>query len=134
MSSNHEETSTPTTQHDITMEGFDSPSQNDRQDIYDGDDDGLFGSGSENEIRYAYIPYLEHMGSDQSLARTISRPRRKLDDVEPDSGDDEDRWDRRDSPMNEDEPEYSEALNIMDLNLGRTAEPETTDGQVCSYA
>lgn len=32
--------------------------------------------------------------------------------------------------MNEDGPEYSETLNIMDLNLGRTAEPESTDGHV----
>lgn len=32
--------------------------------------------------------------------------------------------------MNEDGPEYGETLNIMDLSLGRTAEPESTDGHV----
>lgn len=57
-------------------------------------------------------------------------PQRKLDDNELDSGDDEGRWDRRGSPMDEDAAKYSETLNIMDLNLGRTTEPESTDGQV----
>ena len=62
------------------------------------------------------------------------RPQRTLDDNELDSGDDEGRWDRRGSPMDEDAAEYSETVNIMDLNLGRTAEPESTDGQVGSLA
>ncbi|KAI1980806.1 hypothetical protein LOZ53_005599 [Ophidiomyces ophidiicola] len=56
-------------------------------------------------------------------------PRRKIDDEEVDSGDDEGRWDRRASPMDDNGGDYSETVNIMDLSLGRTAEPESTDGQ-----
>lgn len=56
--------------------------------------------------------------------------RRKLDDVELDSGDDEGRYDRAGSPMEEDGMEYGGTLNIMDLSLGRAPEPEPTDGQV----
>ena len=43
-----------------------------------------------------------------------------------------DRYDRRGSPMEEDEAEgeRGELFNVMDLNLGRVAEPESTDGQV----
>lgn len=58
--------------------------------------------------------------------------RRKLDDVELDSGDDEGRYDRAGSPMEEDCMDYGRTLNIMDLSLGRAPEPETTDGQVGS--
>ncbi|WEW55676.1 hypothetical protein PRK78_001109 [Emydomyces testavorans] len=85
--------------------------EEDKPDL-DNDDADLFGSGSEGG---------DHVNE---------RSRRKLDDEELDSGDDEARWDRAGSPMDEDGAEYSETLNIMDLNLGRTAEPESTDGQV----
>lgn len=69
-------------------------------------------------------PLEEHVLTFRSPAQ------RKLDDEQLDSGDDEGRWDRRGSPMDEDAAEYSETLNIMDLNLGRTTEPESTDGHV----
>ncbi|EAS31670.1 RNA polymerase-associated protein LEO1 [Coccidioides immitis RS] len=95
-----------------SLPGEDSPPslEEDKPDL-DNDDADLFGSGSE--------------GGDDSR----EKPRRRLDDEELDSGDDEGRWDRRESPMDEDGAEFGETLNIMDLNLGRTTEPESTDGQ-----
>ncbi|EEP80911.1 conserved hypothetical protein [Uncinocarpus reesii 1704] len=81
--------------------------EEDKADL-DNDDADLFGSGSEG-------------GEDENDHR-----RRNLDDEELDSGDDQDRWDRRGSM----EDEGAEMLNIMDLSLGRTAEPESTDGQI----
>ncbi|KAM5466544.1 Paf1 complex component [Microsporum audouinii] len=82
----------------------------------DDGDMGLFGSGSEEE------------------EEDIHERRRKLDDVELDSGDDEGRYDRAGSPMEEDGMEYGGTLNIMDLSLGRAPEPEPTDGQVFNCA
>lgn len=43
-----------------------------------------------------------------------------------------DRFDRRGTPMEEDEEvvEENSQLNVMELELGRPAEPESTDGQV----
>ncbi|KAK2836881.1 hypothetical protein FQN49_006631 [Arthroderma sp. PD_2] len=81
----------------------------------DDGDGGLFGSGSEDE-------------------EDIHEGRRKLDDVQLDSGDDEGRYDRAGTPMEEDGMEYGETLNIMDLSLGRAPEPEPTDGQVFNCA
>ncbi|KAL2364616.1 hypothetical protein RJZ56_002478 [Blastomyces dermatitidis] len=78
-----------------------------------GDDDAdLFGSESEPD---------EH------------KPRR-LDDEELDSGDDEGRYDRLGSPMDEDGMDYTESLNVMDLSLSRVPEPESTDGEVYTLA
>ncbi|EEH06046.1 conserved hypothetical protein [Histoplasma capsulatum G186AR] len=75
-----------------------------------GDDDAdLFGSGSEEP--------------DQ-------RKPRRLDDEELDSGDDEGRYDRHGSPMDEDGMDYTESVNVMDLSLSRVPEPESTDGEV----
>ncbi|KAK2735998.1 hypothetical protein FQN57_000891 [Myotisia sp. PD_48] len=80
-------------------------------DILDTDDGdvGLFGSDSESSER---------------------PKRRKLDDRDLDSGDDEGRSDREASPMEEDEFGYGKTLRIMDLDLGRTAEPESSDGHI----
>ncbi|KAK2753437.1 hypothetical protein FQN55_003566 [Onygenales sp. PD_40] len=81
---------------------------------FDDDDDAdLFGSGSEEPEE--------------------RRPRR-LDDEALDSGDDEGRYDRRDSPMDEDGAGYTESLNVMDLSLSRVPEPESTDGEVYTLA
>lgn len=54
------------------------------------------------------------------------RPRRRdLDDEQLDSGDDEGRFDRRGSQMEEDAMDYGETLNVMDVNLARAPEPES---------
>ncbi|KAL1956980.1 hypothetical protein VTO42DRAFT_6469 [Malbranchea cinnamomea] len=84
------------------------------EDLADADNDAdLFGSASEDE---------------EPVDR---RRQRHLDDEELDSGDDEDRFDRRGTPMDEDEEaEERVTLNVMDLALGRVAEPESTDGQI----
>lgn len=62
------------------------------------------------------------------------RPRRRLDDEELDSGDDEGRYDRAGDRMDygDEDGGYGETLNVMDLNLGRAPEPESTNGEVCS--
>lgn len=66
--------------------------------------------------------------------RPSERPRRTIDDEELDSGDDEGRYDRAGDRMDYDEGEeggYRETLNVMDLNLGRAPEPESSNGEVC---
>ncbi|PGH31320.1 RNA polymerase-associated protein LEO1 [[Emmonsia] crescens] len=79
-----------------------------------GDDDAdLFGSGSEEPEE---------------------RKSRRLDDEELDSGDDDGRYDRHGSPMEEDGMGYTESLNVMDLSLSRVPEPESTDGEVYTLA
>ncbi|EZF36454.1 hypothetical protein H101_00005 [Trichophyton interdigitale H6] len=83
----------------------------------DDGDMGLFGSGDEEDDE-----------------EDVQDRRRKLDDVELDSGDDEERYDRAGSPMEEDGMDYGRTLNIMDLSLGRAPEPETTDGQLFNCA
>jgi RNA polymerase-associated protein LEO1 len=49
-----------------------------------------------------------------------------------DSGDDENRYDRRDR-MDEaaDEDDFGETVNIMDVGLARAPVPATNDGEVC---
>ncbi|EEH16558.2 hypothetical protein PABG_06645 [Paracoccidioides brasiliensis Pb03] len=86
----------------------------DDEQIMGDDDADLFGSGSEEEPK-------EHR-------------RRGLDDEELDSGDDEGRYDRQGSPMDEDGIYYPESLNVMDLSLSRVPEPESTDGEVYTLA
>jgi RNA polymerase-associated protein LEO1 len=55
-----------------------------------------------------------------------------LDDEQLDSGDDENRYDRRDR-MDEaaDEDDFGETVNIMDVGLARAPVPATNDGEVC---
>ncbi|RWQ99674.1 Leo1-like protein-domain-containing protein [Paecilomyces variotii] len=72
-------------------------------------------------------------GSDGDLEEPSERPRRTIDDEELDSGDDEGRYDRAGDRMDYDEGEeggYRETLNVMDLNLGRAPEPESSNGEV----
>jgi len=55
-----------------------------------------------------------------------------LDDEQLDSGDDENRYDRRDDRMDEaaDEGDFAETVNIMDVSLARAPVPATSDGEV----
>ncbi|KAJ5151843.1 hypothetical protein N7492_010138 [Penicillium capsulatum] len=57
---------------------------------------------------------------------------RTLDDERLDSGDDEDRYDRREDRMDEapDQEDFGETVNIMDVGLARAPVPATNDGQV----
>ncbi|KAJ5698434.1 hypothetical protein N7462_000439 [Penicillium macrosclerotiorum] len=62
----------------------------------------------------------------------VDRGHRNLDDERLDSGDDEDRFDRREDRMDEapDEDGFGETVNIMDVGLARAPVPATSDGQV----
>jgi RNA polymerase-associated protein LEO1 len=62
-----------------------------------------------------------------------SRPLRKLNDEELDSGDDEDRNDRLmdDADGDVDMELEGQSANIMDIKLGRHAVPDPSDGEVC---
>jgi len=57
-----------------------------------------------------------------------------LEDEQLDSGDDENRYDRREDRMDEapDEDDYAETVNIMDVGLARAPVPATNDGEVHS--
>ncbi|OJJ49555.1 hypothetical protein ASPZODRAFT_58747 [Penicilliopsis zonata CBS 506.65] len=85
-------------------------------DIVNGDDDAdLFGSDGEDE--------------DMAL--------RTLDDEELDSADDEGRYDRTGSRMDyedEENGDFRETVNIMDLSLGRAPEPASTNGEIYTMA
>lgn len=100
----------------------------------EGDNDAdLFGSGSEDEEPvYVWVrTRIKVSVPANAVYYRDRRPQRKLDDEELDSGDDADRYDRRETPMYEDE-EVAEntQLNVMEVELGRAAEPDSTDGQV----
>lgn len=66
---------------------------------------------------------------------TLNRARR-LDDEDLDSGDDEDRPDRVmksiEGGYDEEEESGEENARIMDVHIGRHAQPETTNGEVGS--
>lgn len=68
----------------------------------------------------------------QSANETASRAHRALDDEQLDSGDDENRFDRREDRMDEaaDGEDYGETVNIMDVGLARAPVPATNDGEV----
>ena len=79
------------------------------------DEGGLFGSGSEDE-----------------------RGRRKLDDEELDSGDDEDRNDRVeedgiDGYEDQERTMVESQTNVLDLSLGRHGIPQGSDGEVSTH-
>jgi RNA polymerase-associated protein LEO1 len=59
----------------------------------------------------------------------FSRPHKTLDDRELDSGDDEGRYDRMDLEDMEDGAD-GETLKVMDLNLARAPEPQSSTGEV----
>ena len=63
---------------------------------------------------------------------SVNNKRRKLDDEELDSGDDEDRHDREGDGAdgdNQEELQDSNA-NVMDANIGRHPDPRPSDGEV----
>ncbi|MCJ1435035.1 hypothetical protein MMC27_004405 [Xylographa pallens] len=86
-------------------------------DQEDNDDEGgLFGSGSEDE------------GDAQSTFGT----KRKLDDEELDSGDDENRNDRMEEEANgsgAEEMETQKSVQVADFSIGRHGYPRSTDGE-----
>lgn len=98
----------------------------------DGDEDGLFGSGSDDEgsavPRYVY--HSQQANSYDVNSSIISKPR-QLDDEELDSGDDEHRNDRAfgggDGAGDEEEMKVEK---IADRHLGRHHVPQSASGEV----
>ncbi|KAF3480275.1 uncharacterized protein GIQ15_05622 [Arthroderma uncinatum] len=86
----------------------DADADNSPPALDDDGDVGLFGSGSEEE-------------------EDIHEGRRKLDDVQLDSGDDEGRYDRAGSPMEEDGMEYGETLNVFNCAVPNFLSIESED-------
>ncbi|KAJ5160554.1 uncharacterized protein N7482_007558 [Penicillium canariense] len=101
---------------DASDAGIDSGAENNGagSNLMDEDDDAdLFGSdGSEG-------------GFDDT-----DRPHRTLDDERLDSGDDEDRYDRRDDRMDEAPDGETESVTIAEMTIARAPVPATTDGEV----
>lgn len=64
--------------------------------------------------------------------KNTSNAHRTLDDEQLDSGDDEDRYDRREDRMDEeaDGEDFGETVNIMDVGLARAPAPATNDDEV----
>lgn len=86
--------------------------------ISDEDAGGLFGSGSEDE---------------QSDTGSISNKRRKLNDTDLDSGDDEGRHDRGKDNNNgytNEQETYDRLANILDISIGRHPVPQPSDGEL----
>ncbi|KAL6718070.1 hypothetical protein ACLMJK_004155 [Lecanora helva] len=85
--------------------------------LNDEDQGGLFGSGSEDE---------------NSIVESPSNKRRKLDDEELDSGDDEGRHDREGESLNGHEKEevLETKANVMSANVGRHPDPKPSDGEL----
>lgn len=100
----------------------------------DEDDDAdLFGSdGSEGGLDNIEYGISSELQDAQSTNRFLSNAHHTLDDEQLDSGDDENRYDRREDRMDEavDEGHFGETVNIMDVGLARAPVPATNDGQV----
>lgn len=64
--------------------------------------------------------------------KITSNAHRTLDDEQLDSGDDEDRFDRREDRMDEaaDGEDFGQTINIMDVGLARAPAPATNDDEV----
>ena len=67
---------------------------------------------------------------------SVGNKRRKLDDEELDSGDDEGRHDREgDGADGENQEELQDSnANVMDANIGRHPDPRPSDGEVRTTA
>ena len=66
-----------------------------------------------------------------SRARSVEAKRRKLDDEELDSGDDEGRYDRERVFDGDGQEELHENnANVMDSSIGRHPDPNPSDGEV----
>lgn len=66
---------------------------------------------------------------------SVSNKRRKLDDAELDSGDDEGRLDRVTDDINGQSKEhetYDRLANLLDISIGRHPVPQPSDGEVWS--
>ncbi|KAJ5307239.1 hypothetical protein N7476_007895 [Penicillium atrosanguineum] len=92
-----------------------------------GDDKDLFGDDQMDEDNDADLFGSE----DEDGGADNNRAHRTLDDEQLDSGDDDNRYDRRDR-MDEaaDDDGFGETVNIMDVGLARAPVPATNDGQV----
>lgn len=99
------------TRRKLQTNGVNPDAPNDEEDLGDDDDADLFGSGSE-----AGEPQRE----------------RGLDDEDLDSGDDEDRDDRRLDDSQAQGDHAVQEVQGMDIDLGRAPIPEPSDGEVCT--
>lgn len=63
-------------------------------------------------------------------SQNASNKRRKLDDAELDSGDDEGRLDRAEEEYDEPGTKIEREENILDIDIGRHAIPQPSDGEV----
>jgi len=99
------------------------------------DDDHLFGSGSENEgseydkLMSQPLPEADRFDS----AGSVVNKRRKLDDQELDSDDDEGRDDRLENGVDGhgQEEEFQDAsTNVLSSSIGRQPDPQPSDGEV----
>ncbi|KAJ5587897.1 uncharacterized protein N7459_003662 [Penicillium hispanicum] len=119
-------------QHDSDA-GNKSPFGADGDQMDEDNDADLFGSdGEEGGLENLEYATLLELQIAQNTNQASSRGHRTLDDERLDSGDDEDRYDRRGDRMDEvaDEEHVAEELNIMDVDLARAPIPMTNDGQV----
>lgn len=68
----------------------------------------------------------------QDADKNTTSAHRTLDDEHLDSGDDENRFDRREDRMDEaaDGEDFGETVNIMDVGLARAPAPATNDNEV----
>ena len=99
------------------------------------DTGGLFGSGSEGEEDGRFVSNLQDNlhGIDISFSsETGDQKRRKLDDEDLDSGDDQERLDRVDDEDGDVGME-ERAETVLDVKLGRHAVPRPSDGQVSNF-
>lgn len=77
---------------------------------------------------HAYKRWLLTLNRSQGA----SNKRRKLDDAEPDSGDDEGRPGRAEEDYDEPRTQIVREENILDIDIGRHAIPKPSDGEVRS--
>lgn len=102
--------------------------------LNDEDAGGLFGSGSEDEQSgYEALVYYDELKLIDLSTESVSNKRRKLDDAELDSGDDEGRLDRVKDGINghrKEEETYDRLANILDISIGRHPVPQPSDGEV----
>ena len=114
MSEDHDQrTSSPDEVMDTTEPKDFSDDDHSAMETVDGDDEGLFGSGTEDG--------------------TEGVKKRKLDDEDLDSGDDEGRHDRMDEDMDgygAEEIETQRSVSMADIEIGRHPIPHGQNGEV----
>ncbi|KAJ6103147.1 hypothetical protein N7486_005574 [Penicillium sp. IBT 16267x] len=109
--------------------GVQSPAHSDAHDSGD-ENKSPYGAGNDNLDEDDDADLFGSDGDDNGVEN--DRPHRTLEDEQLDSGDDENRYDRREDRMDEapDEDDYAETVNIMDVGLARAPVPATNDGEV----